>query len=41
MRRQELERVCARTGLKGGKVVDIGCGLGEFLDLLPNSEQWT
>lgn len=35
MRTQELERVRAYTGLDGGVVVDIGCGLGELLDMLP------
>ena len=39
MREQELSRVAARTGLAGGTVVDVGCGLGELLDLLP-SEAW-
>jgi SAM-dependent methyltransferase len=35
MRRQELERLSARLRLVAGTVVDIGCGRGEFLDLLP------
>jgi SAM-dependent methyltransferase len=35
MRRQELSRVLARTGLDGGTAVDVGCGLGELLELLP------
>jgi SAM-dependent methyltransferase len=33
MRRQEIARVRARTGLSRGTVVDVGCGLGELLDL--------
>lgn len=37
MRRQELQRVAARTGLTGGTVVDVGCGGGELLDLLPTA----
>lgn len=40
MRRQEVERVRARTGLTGGTVVDIGCGLGELLELFP-PDRWT
>jgi SAM-dependent methyltransferase len=40
MRRQELDRVCDWTGLDGGVVVDVGCGLGELLDLLPDG-RWT
>jgi SAM-dependent methyltransferase len=40
MRQQELRRVIAKTRLSGGTVVDVGCGGGEFLDLLPN-ERWT
>ena len=40
MRRQELERVRQTTGFDGGTVVDVGCGLGELLDLLP-TERWT
>jgi SAM-dependent methyltransferase len=39
MRAQEVERVRRHTGLDGGVVVDIGCGLGELLDLFP-SEHW-
>jgi SAM-dependent methyltransferase len=39
MREQELERVRAWTGLDAGVVVDVGCGLGELLDLLPG-ERW-
>lgn len=33
MRAQELERVRTLTGLEEGTVVDVGCGLGELLDL--------
>ena len=32
MNRQEVERVRIRTGLEGGVVVDVGCGLGELLE---------
>jgi SAM-dependent methyltransferase len=39
MRRQELRRVRTITGLEGGCVVDVGCGLGELLDLLPD-DRW-
>jgi SAM-dependent methyltransferase len=39
MRVQEVERVRERTGLSGGTVVDVGCGLGELLDLFP-AERW-
>jgi SAM-dependent methyltransferase len=39
MRAQELERVHEITGLTGGTVVDVGCGLGELLDLFP-SDRW-
>lgn len=39
MRHQELERVRARTGLDGGTVVDVGCGLGELLELFP-ADRW-
>lgn len=39
MRRQELARVFRRTGLAEGTVVDIGCGLGELLDLFP-ADRW-
>jgi SAM-dependent methyltransferase len=39
MRRQEVDRVLEITGLEGGAVVDIGCGLGELLELLP-SNRW-
>jgi SAM-dependent methyltransferase len=39
MYQQEYARVLTRTGLTGGRVLDIGCGLGEFLDLLP-SDRW-
>jgi len=39
MRTMELQRVHARTALDGGVVVDVGCGLGEFLDLFP-AERW-
>ncbi len=40
MRKEEIERVGAWTGLVGGTVIDVGCGLGELLDLLP-SDRWT
>jgi len=39
MRRQELERIRARTGLERGTVVDVGCGLGEMLELFP-ADSW-
>ncbi len=39
MRRQEVERLVARTGLTGGVAVDIGCGTGELLELLP-ADRW-
>jgi SAM-dependent methyltransferase len=39
MRRQELERLRIHTGLEGGAVVDVGCGLGELLDLFPG-DRW-
>jgi SAM-dependent methyltransferase len=39
MRRQELERLRIRTRLDAGTVVDVGCGLGELLDLLP-PDRW-
>jgi SAM-dependent methyltransferase len=39
MREQEVERVRRRTGFDGGTVVDVGCGLGELLDLFP-AEGW-
>jgi SAM-dependent methyltransferase len=35
MQRQELARIVQRTGLEQGTVLDVGCGLGEFLDLFP------
>ncbi len=35
-RRQEHARMLARTGLDGGVVLDVGCGLGELLDLFPD-----
>lgn len=35
MRRQQLSRVRRYTALDGGTVLDVGCGLGELLDLLP------
>jgi SAM-dependent methyltransferase len=37
MRRQELARVRAITGLDRGTIVDVGCGLGELLGLLPDA----
>lgn len=39
MRAQELERVRTTTGLEEGVVVDVGCGLGELLHLLP-ADRW-
>jgi SAM-dependent methyltransferase len=33
MQRQEYARLLAKTGLTGGTVLDVGCGLGELLDL--------
>jgi|SRR5581483_1712222 len=39
MRIQELDRVGRRTGLEGGVVIDVGCGLGELLDLMPG-DRW-
>jgi SAM-dependent methyltransferase len=39
MRMQEFQRIRERTGLEEGVVLDIGCGLGEFLDLFP-SDRW-
>jgi len=39
MRRQEVERIRSRTGLETGSVVDVGCGLGELLELLP-ADRW-
>jgi SAM-dependent methyltransferase len=39
MRAQELERVHRTTGLDNGSVVDVGCGLGQLLDLLP-ADRW-
>ena len=38
MYRQEFDRLLARTGLDGGKVLDIGCGEGQFLDLFEGSK---
>ena len=35
MRRQEVERLGRHTGLEEGVIVDVGCGLGELLDLFP------
>lgn len=40
MRLQEVERVRARTGLESGAVLDVGCGLGELLELFP-ADRWT
>jgi len=40
MRHQEFERLRARTALVEGTVVDIGCGLGEFLDLFDGT-RWS
>lgn len=39
MRQQEVQRVHARTGLQEGVVVDVGCGLGELLELFP-ADKW-
>jgi SAM-dependent methyltransferase len=39
MRLQELDRVREKTGLDAGTVVDIGCGLGELLELFP-ADRW-
>lgn len=39
MRAQELARIRRRTGLQGGTVVDVGCGLGELLAQLP-ADAW-
>jgi SAM-dependent methyltransferase len=39
MREQEWDRIRRRTGLTAGTVVDVGCGLGELLDLLPD-DSW-
>jgi SAM-dependent methyltransferase len=39
MRLQEFARIRERTGLEAGSVVDIGCGLGEMLDLFP-PDRW-
>jgi SAM-dependent methyltransferase len=39
MRLQELRRVLERTKLEHGTILDIGCGLGEFLDLFPE-DRW-
>ncbi len=37
MHQQELERVFKITKLTRGKVLDVGCGLGNFLKLFPES----
>jgi SAM-dependent methyltransferase len=39
MRLQEFGRIRKKTGLDSGTVVDIGCGLGEFLELFP-ADRW-
>ena len=39
MRHQEIGRIRRYTELDGGVVVDVGCGLGELLDLLP-ADRW-
>jgi len=39
MQRQEHSRLLRRTGLAGGTVLDVGCGLGEFLELFP-ADRW-
>jgi SAM-dependent methyltransferase len=39
MRLQEFERIREKTGLDSGTVVDIGCGLGEFLELFA-TDRW-
>jgi SAM-dependent methyltransferase len=36
-REGEHKRLLAKTGLTGGAVLDIGCGLGEFLALFPTT----
>jgi len=36
---QEFDRIKSKTGLEGGDVLDIGCGLGEFLEHFP-SQKW-
>jgi SAM-dependent methyltransferase len=38
-RRQEYARLIERTSLTGGTVLDVGCGLGELLDLFPG-DRW-
>ena len=40
MQAQERRRIAERTGLTSGTVVDVGCGLGEFLELFP-AGPWT
>ena len=38
MRRQEFARLSQRVDIAvGGTVLDVGCGLGEFLDLFPDT----
>jgi SAM-dependent methyltransferase len=37
MGEQEFKRVITRTGLDGGVALDIGCGLGEFLERFPTA----
>lgn len=39
MYRQEYERTLQVTGIQGGRVLDSGCGPGDFLDMFP-SEKW-
>jgi SAM-dependent methyltransferase len=39
MQRQEYNRLVRKTGLGGGAVLDVGCGLGEFLELFP-ADRW-
>lgn len=38
-RRLEHARLLERTSLAGGTVLDVGCGLGELLDLFPG-DRW-
>jgi SAM-dependent methyltransferase len=40
MQREEYARLLEKTGLTGGTVLDVGCGLGELLDLFDDAA-WT